>query len=218
MTNSSNDQELIAAAVTAERLALSDVLEELSADEWRTRSLCDRWTVHEVVAHLTLATRETMRGMIGGMIKARGRWERMNAEQAIARASRCAPAALVGHLRDTATSTRRAPMSNPVDPLIDILVHTQDIVRPLGRHYPMHPDRVKPALTYAVGSRWYGAKQRFEGLRLAAADSAWTFGTGDADVVGDAGDLLLVAVGRPAALEALTGPGAEILTRRLGPR
>ena len=215
MTNSSNNQKFIAAAVTAERLALCDVLEELSADEWAVRSLCDRWTVHEVVAHLTLATRETIRGMIGGMIKARGDWERMNAEQAITHASQFAPVALVGQLRDTATSERRAPMSNPVDPLIDILVHTQDIVRPLRRSYPMDPERGAPALTYAVESRWYGGKKRFDGLRLAATDNAWTFGTGDAEVVGDVGDLLLMAAGRPAGLEAPTGPGVEVLQRRL---
>ena len=207
--------EFIATAVATERLALCDILEELSADDWRAASLCDRWTVHEVVAHLTLATRESIRGMVGGMIRARGDWERMNAEQATERALLFAPPSLVQQLRESASSTRRAPMSNPVDPLIDILVHTQDIVRPLGRAHPMDPERVEPALTYAVESRWYGGKKRFDAVTLSATDLSWTFGTGDQEVAGAAGDLLLVAAGRASGLESLVGPGVEILRRRL---
>ena len=53
--------EAIAAAVTAERLALCELLETLAPGDWSTPSLCPGWTVHDVVAHLTLAP-ETRRG------------------------------------------------------------------------------------------------------------------------------------------------------------
>ena len=212
-----HDPEFIAAAVTTERLALCDLLEELDADDWRQQSLCDSWTVHDVVAHLSLATRETLRGMLQGMIKARGNWERMNADQAITQARQFPPQVLVQQLRDSASSTRRAPMSNPIDPLIDILVHAQDIARPLGRKHLMAYERVEPALTFAVESRWYGASKRFNGLTLAATDGSWTFGTGDRGLAGPAGDLLLVAAGRTAGMSALTGSGVDVLQQRIGP-
>lgn len=214
MTNNTVDQEFIAEAITAERLSLCALLEDLDVDDWREQSLCEQWTIHDVVAHLSLATRETLRGMIVGMIKARGDWERMNAEQAIAHARNCPPLQLVQQLRDSAGSSRRAPMSNPVDPLIDILVHGQDIARPLRREHAMDPERVKPALTYAVESRWYEGKKRFAGLRLAPTDDDWTIGSGE-EIFGTAGDLLLVAVGRPVGLEDLSGPGVDILEQRL---
>ena len=105
-------------------------------------------------------------------------------------------------------------MSNPVDPLIDILVHGQDIARPLRREHAMDPERVKPALTYAVESRWYDGRRRFAGLTLAPTDDDWTIGSGQ-EIFGTAGDLLLVAVGRPAGSAGLSGPGADILEQRL---
>ena len=41
-----------AAAVTAERLSLCDLLDTLAADDWRTTSLCPAWTVHEVASSI----------------------------------------------------------------------------------------------------------------------------------------------------------------------
>ncbi|MFW5470299.1 hypothetical protein ACOCJ4_09660 [Knoellia sp. CPCC 206435] len=46
--------------------------------------------------------------------------------------------------------------------------------------------------------------------RLAATDTDWTRGEGPS-IEGPIGALLLLLTGRPAALERLTGPGAEAL-------
>ena len=45
--------------IAAERLALADVLDGLGADQWQAQSLCARWTVAHVVAHLTMPFRIT---------------------------------------------------------------------------------------------------------------------------------------------------------------
>ncbi|MEO6821165.1 MAG: maleylpyruvate isomerase family mycothiol-dependent enzyme, partial [Candidatus Nanopelagicales bacterium] len=42
-------------AVHAERAALVDDLEQLDPGQWSQQSLCGRWTVEDVVAHLTAA-------------------------------------------------------------------------------------------------------------------------------------------------------------------
>ena len=42
-------------AIHTERAALADDLAQLDDDQWATPSLCGRWTVEEVVAHLTAA-------------------------------------------------------------------------------------------------------------------------------------------------------------------
>ena len=140
------DEPAIAAAVTAERLTLCDLLDTLTPDDWQTQSLCPQWTVHDVVAHLTLATRDTTWDLLKGAIKARGNFDRMTADMAREHARRFAPPALVEQLRDTASSTRRAPLSSRLDPLVDVLVHGQDITRPLGRTHPMPPEHALPAL------------------------------------------------------------------------
>ena len=210
------DERAIGDAVAAERLALCDLLDTLTADEWQTQSLCPQWTVHEVVAHLTLTTRDTTWQLIKGAIKARGNFDRMTADTARAQAARFAPVELIGQLRDTASSTRRTPLSSPLDPLTDVLVHSQDITRPLGRPYPTSPERAVLALDHAVNSRWYGGSKRFNDFMLIATDIDWSAGAGSAAVRGTAGDLLLIATGRPAGLSELSGPGVVALAAQLG--
>ncbi len=209
------DEHAIATAVTEERLALCDLLDTLTSDEWQVRSLCPQWTVVDVVAHLTLATRDTTWRLLKGAIKARGNFDRMTADMARDHARRFEPTALVQQLRDTATSTRRAPLSSRLDPLVDVLVHAQDITRPLGRAHPTPPERAVPALAHAVNSRWYGGSKRFGAVTVIATDIEWSFGTGDRDVRGPAGDLLLIATGRRAGLAQLSGSGVELLDQQL---
>lgn len=43
------------AAIHAERAALAEDLAGLSDEQWATPSSCGRWTVEQVVAHLTAA-------------------------------------------------------------------------------------------------------------------------------------------------------------------
>lgn len=50
--------------VRAERIDLADFLESLDDQDWKVSSLCAGWTVHEVVAHLTLSTRQTVGGRL----------------------------------------------------------------------------------------------------------------------------------------------------------
>ena len=212
----SNDEAAIATAVTTERLALCDTLDTLDPDDWTARSLCTQWTVQDVVAHLTLATHETAWGVIRGVIRARGSWDRMNTDAAREQARRLAPPTLIQQLRDDAPSTRRAPFSSPLDPLTDVLVHGQDITRPLGRTHPMAIASVVPALDHVIASRWYGGSKRFRDVTLRATDADWSFGSGTGEARGRAGDLLLMATGRPAGLAELTGPGVELLATQVG--
>ncbi len=190
------DVQVVGAATTEQRLELCSILERLKPEEWKTSSLCDGWTVRDVVGHLTLATSETMRDMIVGMIKARGNFDRMTRDTAIDQAKQFEPAALIEQIRSTAGSIRRAPMSSPLDPLTDIIVHTQDIVRPLGQSYSPNVEHVILALDHAANSRWYGGLKRFNDLRLEATDADWAVGAGQEVVTGPAIDLLLIATGR----------------------
>ncbi|MEJ7704313.1 MAG: maleylpyruvate isomerase family mycothiol-dependent enzyme [Geodermatophilaceae bacterium] len=171
------DRHELTRVVEAERLDLCDFLEDLEASDWLAGSLCPGWTVHDVVAHLTTITMPmSVWDTIKGAISARGDFNRMTADQARRRAAAFQPAALVARLRETAGSSRRAPGSRALDPLVEVLVHGQDIARPLGRSRPMPPDRVIPALAHAVRSFWYGGRRRFEHVKLVATDAARTAG------------------------------------------
>lgn len=202
-------------ATRRERLELCGFLDMLTPQQWQAASLCPGWTVMDVVAHLTTSTRTGIRDMAVGMIRARGDFDRMEHGRAVALSRTTTPQELVGMLRDTAGSAARAPFTSPVDPLLDVLVHGQDVSRPLGRPRPMAPGRAVPALDHAVASRWYGARERFVGLRLDATDADWAHGDGDRIVSGPVADLLLVATGRPAGLPVLVGSGTTVLADRL---
>lgn len=209
------DRERVLSWTKAERLGLADFLDDLEGTDWEAPSLCTGWTVHDVVAHLTLSTRTTLPGMVKGMVKARGDWERMEFDAARRRAADFGPAELVAQFRETAASTRRAPLSAPLDPLVDVLIHGQDIARPLGRVRPTPREQTIAALEHVLASPFYGARKRLRGVRLVATDENWSRGEGQDEVRGPAGDLLLPATGRAAGLTGVSGPGAERLGRVL---
>lgn len=208
------DAEAIAVAVRAERLSLCDLLEELDPGEWVTPSLCAGWRVQEVVAHLTVTTRARLPMVVREALRARGNFDRMADTLARRRAAGFPPQELVRQLRESAESSRRMPGSGPMDPLMDLVIHGQDIVRPLGRVRSI-PTEVGPAvLSYVAGNRMLGAPGRLAGLELVATDADWSTGEGD-QVCGATADLLLVATGRRAGLDQLTGQGVARLASRL---
>ncbi|MEP6559845.1 MAG: hypothetical protein ABJD68_02065 [Nakamurella sp.] len=97
------------------------------------------------------------------------------------------------------------------DPLVDVLVHTQDIVRPSGCSRPMPPQEALDVADYVWGKTFpYGAQRRLRGLRLNATDVDWTVGSGEA-IAGPMGALLVVITGRMVAAE-LTGNGVAQLS------
>lgn len=220
MTDDDRPRTMTAAAevlgqIEAERLDLCDFLDGLGPDDWSVPSLCPGWTVRDVVAHLTVPGGSVLAGL-RAFVGARGNWERMVADQARARAAAFPPEVLIVQLRAAAASPHRPLGSKPLDPLVDALVHGQDIARPLGRRRPMPVERAVPALGHVVASPWYGARKRLRGVCLVATDAGWSSGDGgDPEVRGPAGDLLLVATGRSAGLASLTGRGVALLAGRL---
>jgi uncharacterized protein (TIGR03083 family) len=101
-----------------------------------------------------------------------------------------------------------------MDPLMDLVIHAQDVARPLGRPYTSPPEAVAACLAYVAANKFMGAPQRLVGVRLVPTDTGWTLGDG-AEVRGPDIDLLLVAAGRHAGLVALDGPGVAVVAERL---
>jgi uncharacterized protein (TIGR03083 family) len=201
-------------AVSAERRHLADHVVDLSDEQWATPSLCFAWTVRDVVAHLTTTTRLTVPTLLRAAVRARGNFDRMEIDLAAARATAHTTAELVAQLRESADSARRFPGSAPMDPLMDLVVHAQDIARPLSRGYVSPPEVVAACLAYVASNKLMGGPRRLSGVRVVSTDTGWTWGDG-ADLHGPDVDLLLVAAGRRAGLDALGGPGAAVVAERL---
>lgn len=202
-------------AVAAERRRLADLVADLTVEQWSTPSLCAKWTVRDVIAHLTTTTRLTVPLLLRAAVRARGNFDRMEMDLAAARAAAYTSAELVAQLRESADSTRRFPGSGPMDPLMDLVIHGQDVARPLGRPYGSPPAVVAACLAYVATNTFMGGKRRLAGLRVVSTDTGWTLGEG-LELHGPDIDLLLAASGRPSGLATLTGPGVAVVAERLG--
>ncbi|SET40190.1 maleylpyruvate isomerase family mycothiol-dependent enzyme [Geodermatophilus poikilotrophus] len=203
-------------SIDSERLSLADLLDDLSPGEWETPSLCSGWLVRDVAAHLTQA-HMGYRDALVGAVRARGSFDRMIRDAAL-RSGPLPPQECSRRIRAMAGSRRRAPMVSPLEPLIDVLVHGQDIAVPLGRQRPVPP---VPAAV-AAQRVWdmgfpFRARKRLAGLRLRATDGDLVLGEG-APVEGATGDLLLLVTGRTATVHRLSGEGVQRLPAAHGHR
>ncbi|MCX5045900.1 maleylpyruvate isomerase family mycothiol-dependent enzyme [Aldersonia sp. NBC_00410] len=208
------DNEAIWAATRETRRTLADVLATLPASEWDAPSLCPGWRVREVVAHLVLGPSLGRWKAIWEVLRRGGNFNRMVLETARER-SAAEPQQLVADFEAVIDSRRHPPGTFAFDPLVDALVHTQDIAIPLGRTVAMPAGPAAAAATFVWGRGFpFGAKRRFRGLRIEATDTDWVRG-GGLPVRGPIASVLLACTGRAAGLRELDGAGVETLRSRL---
>jgi uncharacterized protein (TIGR03083 family) len=124
------------ALVHAERAALADDLADLKPEQWATPSLCEGWTVEQVLAHQVSTARTSVLGFFTGLLKAGFSFDRFSAN-GVKDESKGGPAGVLAGYRAIATSTT-APPGPKVSWLGEELIHGEDIRRPLGikREYP----------------------------------------------------------------------------------
>ena len=209
------DRDEVWRTIDEQRSELADLMETFTEAEWATPSLCEGWRVREVAAHLTLA-HTTLRQGLGPAIRARGGFNRMIYQTAMVQAELPVEDYPV-LLRAMVGSRRKAPFITDLEPMIDQLVHGQDMVVPLGRSREMPPEAAATAAQRAWSMGFpFGAKKRLRGFTLAATDHPWTVGAGPV-VEGPIRALLMLVTGRDVVLPELSGPGADELRTRLQP-
>ena len=200
--------------VHAEREALISDLERLPDAAWDEASLCEGWTVHDVVAHLVDSARTTRARFIVGLALARFDFDRQN-HRGIRRERRDSPRETLERLRDVAgrTSTPPAALDSRI---VEEVVHGEDIRRPLGltRAYPLEAVVRALHLQARTSVKLGGAKEIVTAVRVTATDSDVSVGAGPL-VSGPTLSLLLALSGRRVALGDLDGPGVARLATSL---
>lgn len=199
--------------VHAERRRLAQDLAPVSGAGWDTASLCEGWTVHDVLAHLVDTAHMGRLDFVRSMVRARGDFHRAN-EAGVRRRKRQDPQETLGDLRE-ATPLTRTPPAHRATRLVEAIVHGEDIRRPLGLAGDYPRAGVLEALAHQLRTpvSFDGGRERAAGLRLVAADDGSTWGEGT-EVHGTAIDLLMAVSGRQLAPGLLSGEGAIVLTRR----
>ncbi|UGT58293.1 maleylpyruvate isomerase family mycothiol-dependent enzyme [Nocardia asteroides] len=193
--------------ISEQRRAIADLLATLTPAELDSPSLCDGWRIRDVAAHVALAAQPPgPLGMLREAARARGSFHRLNHDIAVRHAD--AVPDPVADLRAVADSRRLPAVTNYRNIHYDVIVHAQDIARPLGRVIAVAPESAAVAAQRVWTMGWpFWAKRRFADVTLVAEDSAWTAGSGP-ELRGSTLDLLMLLTGRHPAL---TGPGVERL-------
>jgi uncharacterized protein (TIGR03083 family) len=196
------DDDAVWAAVDAERSSLADLFAGLPDEAWGVASLCEGWTVRHVLAHLALA-QPTPAWTVVNVVRARLDFNRMVRDTALREASR-PTAELVDVLRGMVGSRRKAPGISCREPLIDALVHGQDVAIPLGVDRVMPTDAAAEALRRVMTAPLlmapaFPARGAYRRVRLVASDADLEIGRGPR-VEATAQELLLAVMGRRSLL------------------
>jgi uncharacterized protein (TIGR03083 family) len=200
--------------IHTERAALADTLATLTPEQWATPSLCGGWTVKQLAAHVMAGAEQTPAHFLTGMLVNGFRFNAMM-QRDVRGLGALDTREIVDRIRRRTTTTNRPPA--PVLAMLgEVVVHGEDIRRPLGLAGTVSaPATVACLEMYRTASFPVGGRKRIRGLRLVATDVDWTSGDGP-EVRGPGLPLVLAMTGRPAGLDALGGAGLPVLQERLG--
>jgi uncharacterized protein (TIGR03083 family) len=205
------DQKSLMDMAYDERADLADFLDTLTPQEWHTASLCEKWTVKDVVAHMVSYEELTTLGLMKRFV--RGRVIRAN-EVGVEDFAPMTPQELTNFLRRHLRPRGLTAAFGGMIALVDGTVHHQDIRRALGQPRTVPVDRLQRILPLVPGNPRLGAGRRIRGLRLMATDVAWQHGKGP-EVSGTGEALLMAMTGRQEVLDELSGPGQAALAARI---
>jgi uncharacterized protein (TIGR03083 family) len=198
----------------AERAELSSFLATLTPEQWASQSLCTRWSVKDVVAHIISYEELGWRGLAKRFVKGRV----VNANQVgVDEFAHLSPHELIDYLNHHLDPSGLTAGFGGMIGFVDGTVHHQDIRRALNQPRSIPGERLVRVLGLIPGNPRLGAGRRIRGLRLRATDVDWTHGSG-AEVTGPGEALMMAMTGRPAALADLSGPGRPTLAARITPR
>jgi uncharacterized protein (TIGR03083 family) len=201
-------------AIRDQRLDIVEALSGLTDEQWDLPSLCSEWRIRDVLGHITAGAQGAygMATMVTGIATHGFNWSRWMAADG-RRRGQPDPTLTLGALRDAASVRKTPPGAPKVSVLTDVLIHGQDMCRPLGITRLLPEGHLRPVADFVSTSFVFSPKRRLGGLRLRATDMDWTHGAGP-EVTGPAEALVMAMAGRPAALEDLAGEGQPTLAQR----
>jgi uncharacterized protein (TIGR03083 family) len=211
MAKTQDDQ--LWALAHAERAALAEDLSGISAEQWRHGTLCGKWDVEEVVAHLTAAASLNQWKWLRSMLGARFRPDVHN-QRRLAEHRGSTPAETLDRFRAVIKSTT-APSAHTPAYLGEVVVHAQDIRQPLGLERTPSVDALTPvAAFFARRDFTVASRTLIAGLQLQADDGPFAAGSGSL-VTGSTLALVMSMAGRAPYVDQLDGAGVQLLRSRV---
>jgi uncharacterized protein (TIGR03083 family) len=199
--------------IRAERQALADDLDGLAVTKWSTPSLCEGWTVRDVLAHMTATAEMTPAKFLPKLAGAGFSLTKLS-QKDIDERTKGDPSSTYERFKSRISSRNHPP--GPTESWLgEAVVHSEDVRRPLGIAHTYSTDALTAvADAYRKSNLVLGGKKRVAGLTLKATDADWSAGEGP-EVSGPMISLVLAIAGRRAALDDLEGDGVSTLTSRM---
>ncbi|MGC5015051.1 maleylpyruvate isomerase family mycothiol-dependent enzyme [Streptosporangium sp. DT93] len=180
---------------------LADLL--AAADAWDAPSLCEKWLVRHVVAHVTMPARLTPERFGEEMAAAGGDFAVLS-DTVAARDASLPVADLLDRLRSPDLHAWQPPGGGAAGALIHAVVHSLDVTVALDRPAVAPAEAVTAVLDLLATGDVFGID--LTGVRLEADDTGWSRGSGRL-VRADGGSLVALLSGR-------TLPDGRTLPRR----
>jgi uncharacterized protein (TIGR03083 family) len=196
-----------------EREDLAELLAGLSPEQWERPSLCERWRVRDVVAHMLSYEELSRWGLVKRFAKGGFLPNRVNAVGVAEYATRT-PEQLTELARACIKPRGLTAGFGGMIALVDGMIHQQDIRRALGIPRTIPPERIRAVLNYALTAPAVRGARRARGVRLVATDVEWAHGSGP-EVQGPGEALMMAMAARPDALKDLTGTGKPTLAQNI---
>jgi uncharacterized protein (TIGR03083 family) len=173
---------------------LADLLTATSVDAWDAPSLCEKWLVRHVIAHVTMPARLTPEQFGTEMAAAGGDFTVLSDTVAARDAAQPVPD-LLDQLRSPGLHAWQPPGGGAAGALSHAVIHSLDVTIALDRPAVAPADAataVLDQLTAASGTL-FGVD--LTGVRLEATDTDWSWGDGHL-VRADSGSLVALVSGR----------------------
>jgi len=173
---------------------LADLLAAADAETWDAPSLCEKWQVRHVVAHVTMPARLTVEQFGAEMAAAGGDFAVLS-DTVAARDGALPPAELLDALRSPVLHAWQPPGGGAAGALSHAVIHSLDVTVALERPTVAPTEAVVAVLHQitAADGAWFGVD--LTGVRLEATDTDWSWGDGDV-VRADSGALVALVSGR----------------------
>jgi uncharacterized protein (TIGR03083 family) len=174
--------------------ALADLLATAPVDTWDAQSLCEKWQVRHVVAHMTMPARLSAERFGAEMAAAGGDFAVLS-DTVAARDASLPLADLLDQLRSPGLHAWQPPGGGAAGALSHAVIHSLDVTVALARPTVAPAEAVVAVLDQLAAARgtWFGVD--LTDVRLEAADADWGWGSGRL-VRGDSGALVALLSGR----------------------